>query len=64
VLFLLVFRHLETLRPPEATIWQQFNDLTSRELARIEAQVRRKGSRPRSATEIAMAVGTVLDSRK
>ena len=37
---------------------------TERELARIEAQVRRKGSRLRGAAEIGMAVGAVLDSRK
>jgi hypothetical protein len=37
---------------------------TERELARIEAQVRRKGSRLHGAAEIGMAVGAVLDSRK
>jgi transposase len=37
---------------------------TERELARIEAQVRRKGPRLRSAAEIGIAVGAVLDSRK
>jgi len=37
---------------------------TERELAHVEAQVRRKGSRLRSAAEIGMAVGAVLDSRK
>ncbi|RRH86660.1 IS1634 family transposase [Mesorhizobium tamadayense] len=37
---------------------------TERELARIDARVRRKGSRLRSAAEIGMAVGAVLDSKK
>lgn len=37
---------------------------TERELAHVEAQVRRKGSRLRSAADIGMAVGAVLDSRK
>ena len=37
---------------------------TERELARIQAQVRRKGPRLRGAAEIGMAVGAVLDSRK
>jgi transposase len=37
---------------------------TERELARIEAQVRRKGSRLKSAAEIGMAVGAVIDKKK
>jgi transposase len=37
---------------------------TERELVRVDAQVRRKGSRLRSAAQIGMAVGAVLDSRK
>ncbi|KAA3445850.1 IS1634 family transposase [Mesorhizobium sp. SARCC-RB16n] len=37
---------------------------TECELARIDARVRRKGSRLRSAAEIGMAVGAVLNSKK
>jgi hypothetical protein len=37
---------------------------TERELARIEARVRRKGSPLRGAAEIGLAVGAVLDSKK
>jgi Transposase DDE domain len=37
---------------------------TERELARIQAQVRRKHTALRGAAEIGMAVGAVLDSRK
>jgi Transposase DDE domain len=37
---------------------------TERELARIDARVRRKGSALRAAAEIGMAVGAVLDSKK
>jgi Transposase DDE domain len=37
---------------------------TERELARIQAQLRRKHSSLRGAAEIGMAVGAVLDSRK
>lgn len=37
---------------------------TERELARIQAQLRRKQSRLRTAAQIGMAVGAVLDSRK
>lgn len=37
---------------------------TERELARIDARVRRKGSRLRGAAAIGMAVGAVLDSKK
>jgi transposase len=37
---------------------------TERELARIQAQVRRKHAALRGAAEIGMAVGAVLDSRK
>jgi len=37
---------------------------TERELARIEAQVRRKGSRLKSAARIGMAVGAVIDNKK
>ena len=37
---------------------------TERELARIQAQVRRKGSSLRSAAEIGLAVGEVVNARK
>jgi transposase len=37
---------------------------TERELARIEARVQRKGSRRKSAAEIGMAVGAVIDRKK
>jgi transposase len=37
---------------------------TERELVRVDTQVRRKSSRLRSAAQIGMAVGAVLDSRK
>lgn len=37
---------------------------TERELARIEARVRRKGSHLRDAAEIGLAVGAVLDRKK
>jgi transposase len=37
---------------------------TERELARIEAQVKRKGSRLKSAAGIGIAVGAVIDQRK
>jgi transposase len=37
---------------------------TERELARIEAQVKRKGSRLKSAAEIGVAVGAVIDKKK
>jgi transposase len=37
---------------------------TERELTRIQEQIRRKKSRPKSAAEIGMAVGAVIDSRK
>jgi transposase len=37
---------------------------TERELARIEAQVRRKGSRLKSAARIGMAVGAIIDKKK
>lgn len=37
---------------------------TERELSRIQAQVQRKRAGPRSAAEIGLAVGAVLDSKK
>jgi len=37
---------------------------TERELARIEARVRRKGAHLRAAADIGLAVGAVLDSKK
>ena len=37
---------------------------TERELARVQAQIRRRNAPLRSAAEISMAVGAVLDSRK
>ena len=37
---------------------------TERELARIEARVRRKGSRLRRASEIGLAVGVVLKNSR
>lgn len=37
---------------------------TERDLSRVQAQVRRKHSPLRSAAEIGMAVGAVLDAKK
>jgi hypothetical protein len=37
---------------------------TERELTRVQEQIRRKNSRLKSAAEIGMAVGAVIDGRK